>query len=116
MYNAFQTFQKTVNFTFFEQPDDIIGVLTTTYQDQPRSVCLKNEQGVRVTLKERSVDQLWIFWIFPLVERSGQVVRPYVMADWEHLITVSERNSPFLPLEPLTPVNHREDDVHRLAT
>lgn len=105
-----------MDLTFFEHPDDIIGVLTTTYQDQPRSVCLKNEQGLRVTLKEKTVDQLWVFWIFPKVEQSKQVVCPYIMYDWEHLIAVSERNAPFLPLKRLTRANHREDDVHQLAT
>lgn len=92
--------------TFFKHSGDIIGVMTTNNPGEPRSVCLKDEDGLRVTLKEETVDKLWVFWIFPMVEQSEQVWCPYIGADWEHLIAVCERNAPLLPLNQLTWVNY----------
>lgn len=101
--------------TFFEYSDDIIGVKTTLDPGMPRRVTLKNKQGTRITLKENSPDQLWVFWIVPMVEQSQQLVCPYIMDDWEHLIAVSDRASRFIPLPPLRIVQPRMDDVRQLA-
>ncbi len=101
--------------TFFEYTDDLIGVKTILDPGMPRRVTLKNKQGARITLKEDTPDQLWVFWIVPTVEQSQQLVCPYIMSDWEHLIAVSDRAFIFIPLPPLRMVQHRIDDVHQFS-
>jgi len=101
--------------TFFEYADDFIGVETYLDPGRPRRVVLKNKQGARITLREDTSDELWVFWIVPKVEQSQQLVCRYIMDDWEHLIAVSDRASRYIPLPPLRPVQHRIDDVRQFA-
>jgi len=111
LHDAFQIFQSSIGTTFFKCADDFIGVKTTDETGRPRTVTLKNKKGVRISLKERSGDELWVFWIFPMVERSQQLLCPYEMEDWEHLIEMSERASSFIPLPILKLVHHGADDA-----
>jgi hypothetical protein len=115
LFDAFQIFQNSMGHTFFEHTDDLIGAQAILDPGNPRRITLKNKQGTRITLKEKTADELWVFWIFPMVEQSQQLVCPYMMDDWEHLIAVSDRASRFIPLPPLRIVQPRMDDVRQLA-
>jgi hypothetical protein len=101
VYLAFNIFQKSMGYTFFDDASNITGVETTKDPGGVRRVILKHKQGLRITLKEHNPSELWVFWILPEVSDSKQLYCPYTMSDWDRLIEVSSRAATHIPLPPL---------------